>query len=198
MILQFNKHVMAETSGEGEEQVRKDALRAKKVADEAFGLATPPETYIPETTMVLGGSFGTAEPPKLVSFLPYDLFNADPTFNDGDGFELLFDVYTTMSGQLGNKEQVDAIFGFSSSLGQQYSGLWSVCHDEETATKCKKLTITVLDSGMGMHRLSHSGTAHGNRAAARSVCRWDGTRSSRSPCTSLNCAAEGARRSMPT
>ena len=119
------------------------------MSQQANGAPTAAETYAPEASMTLTGTFGSAEPPRIVSFVPYDIANADPTFNDGDGFEIVFDVYTTESGALPTKQSVDAILGFTSSLGTSYSGLWSDCADEEAQTECRKLTITVLDAAMG-------------------------------------------------
>ena len=123
-------------------------IRAERLALALAGQPSALETYAVETNMSLGGSFGTTDPPKLVSFIPFDAANADTHFGDGDRLVLGFDVHTTESGQLNNKLSVDSIFGFSSSLGTDYTGEWSECYDEVNIRECKTFTITIVDATM--------------------------------------------------
>lgn len=119
-------------------------VRNARLAAAFAGQPSPLETHATETVMALSGSFGSSAPPKLVSFVPSDPANADEHFSDGDQLTLRFDVYTDQSGALSTKAAVDSIFGFSSSLGSDYTGEWSECYDEQL--QCRTFTITIVDA----------------------------------------------------
>ena len=122
------------------------SVRNERVAARALGQPSAPETYTPEANVTLSGSFGTAEPPRLTAFVPSDPANADTVFGDGDQLALEFDVFTDQTGQLSSREAVDALFGFSSPLGSDYSGEWRECYDE--LLQCRAFTITITDAKM--------------------------------------------------
>ena len=46
--------------------VKGGVFRSQRTAAAHFGLPSPPETYMPETNVTMSGTFGTAEPPRLV------------------------------------------------------------------------------------------------------------------------------------
>ena len=133
-------------------------LRSARERDEeqTTGRATPTALYNAPQAMVLDGSFGTFEPPRLVGFVPYDPVNADTTFGDGDKLELTFDVFTSEGGAKESKKDVDGIFAFSTSLGTDYSGVWSDCIDPE-----------VRHRGTGTRMMRHATLRHAPRAALR-------------------------------
>ena len=121
-------------------------IRSQRVAAEYAGQASPAGTYAETSRRTLSGSFGSANPPALTSFISLDPMNADEWFGDGDLLVLRFDCYTTESGVLTTKLAVDAILGFSASLGLEYSGAWSECYEPEPPPGrfCRTLTITTL------------------------------------------------------
>ena len=85
------------------------------------------------SALVLNGSLGRLDPPRLVRFVASDFDNADDGYDAGDELELAFDMHTNL-GSLDapggfTKETIDGLFGFSSGLGLDYSGEWDECLD---------------------------------------------------------------------
>ena len=128
--------------------VRPGTIRSSAVAIASLGQPSAAGTYASEINLTLTGSFGSAEPPRIASLIASDPMNADEVFGDGDALVFDFDMYTTESGVLATKASVDAILGFSSSLGTDYTGAWSNCFGP-TPGFCKTLTITIVISSMG-------------------------------------------------
>ena len=104
----------------------------------------------------LGGSYGTDAPPALVRFVATDFDNADESYGEGDVLELEFDLHTVL-GQfpLEDRPAVDALFGFSAPLGQDYSGAWHDCitdplellaPGQPPTPRCRGLRIAIVDA----------------------------------------------------
>ncbi|KAL1528664.1 hypothetical protein AB1Y20_010001 [Prymnesium parvum] len=89
----------------------------------------------------LSSNWGRREGPRLVSVIASDEDNGDAVYSDGDSFTLVFDQPTdgggVAVGTVLNRSQVDARFNFVSTLGADYSGVWSTN---------STFTITILDS----------------------------------------------------
>ena len=60
---------------------------AKRLADTS-GAPTPAADFSPEARLTLSGTFGSGEPPRLVSFVPSDPLNGDEVFGSGDQLQL--------------------------------------------------------------------------------------------------------------
>ena len=123
---------------------------AARLAELHHGVKTTAEQYAPEVNVTLSGTFGTSEPPRLVTFTAFDPMNADPAFGDGDVLYLGFDIATSEGGELVNKKAVDAVFGFSSPLGTDYSGEWTDCLFPDAPTTdtmyCQAVMVTIVDA----------------------------------------------------
>ena len=114
----------------------------------------------PVANVTLSGSLGTRAPPELVAFVPHDPDDASEEYgcdaHGCDAFTLQFDHYTNWrlgtSVWGGSKAQVDALFGFSSRLGADYSGAWSDCLINPEPWRmlpdqyCRSFTITLIDA----------------------------------------------------
>ena len=102
---------------------------------------TSPPTPASQST-VLQGSFGSFDPPRIVSVLASDGDNSAQGFSDGDTIRIRYDVplsvrYRNWQGGLtadpslsgvvgvsGGRALVDALFVFSGKLGEAYGGEW--------------------------------------------------------------------------
>ena len=102
--------------------------------------------------LTLTGSFGDGMAPRLVSFLATDYDNADDVFSDGDSLELAFDRYTSASGTLDDRQEVDRLLSFTSPIGADYSGEWHDCIDATppaVGSYCRAVRITITDASLG-------------------------------------------------
>ena len=84
---------------------------------------------------VLTGNFGSLAPPRLASFVADDPDDLDDVYSAGDtltlGLDMRTDALTVEVGSWGaghaaqgDRAYVDSLFGFSLSLGADYSGGW--------------------------------------------------------------------------
>ena len=113
--------------------------------------------------VTMSGSLGTLASPELVAFVPNDPDDASAEYgcdaHGCDAFTLQFDMYTNWALSTGvggvwagTKAQVDALFGFSSNLGADYTGAWSDCLIRPEVWKnlpdryCRSFTITLMDA----------------------------------------------------
>ena len=121
---------------------------------------TSPVASTAETT-TLHGSFGSFEPPRIVSVVASDEDNSAPGFSDGDIIRIRFDVALsvryrnwesaitnnpnlgTVAGVSGGRPLVDSLFTFSGKLGETYGGLWE---DDQTF----KVTISDTRASYGV------------------------------------------------
>jgi hypothetical protein len=88
------------------------------------------------TSPLLDGSFGDKVGPSIVSFVADDPDNSDSIFSSGDTLTIRFDDATNQPA-VATKANLDALFTFSQSLGDDYSGSW---------TQPNTLIITITDS----------------------------------------------------
>jgi hypothetical protein len=132
--------------GASQVTVHAGVIRSLRVAQANQNQPSALETYAAETNLTLGGSFGSADPPRIISFISADPLGSDMLYGDGDALIITFDVYTTESGPLPNSMSVDGIMGFSNLLGTDYTGQWSDCNDQVQMRNCRTLTITIVDS----------------------------------------------------
>ena len=75
---------------------------------------------------VLGGSFGSSDPPAITGFVIEDLDNADTAYGEGDSLFIVFDRATDLGrgAAKGAEAFVGGLFDFSHALGSRYSGEW--------------------------------------------------------------------------
>jgi len=87
------------------------------------------------TSPVLIGNFGQRAGPAIISLIAHDPDNLDSFFSDGDTLTVIFDTRTTEP-PVATKAQIDSLFTFSQTIGDDYTGVWNNVGD---------LVITIVD-----------------------------------------------------
>ena len=89
------------------------------------------------TSPALTGSFGDKTGPAITSLKADDPDSADAVFSNGDTITVRFSEATNQPA-VTTKANLDALFTFSQSIGDDYSGSWF---------NSRTLTITIIDAG---------------------------------------------------
>lgn len=114
----------------------RDGVRVRNVGGTSAAAST--STLLPVT-----GTFGSFEPPRIISVRAADPDNSAPTYSNGDTIAIRFNVPLTVryrnweeslasdpnvhalaTGVGGPRGFVNSLFKFSGKLGQDYSGAW--------------------------------------------------------------------------
>eukprot|EP00762_Andalucia_godoyi_P007997 ANDGO_03496.mRNA.1 hypothetical protein GUITHDRAFT_146346 len=85
--------------------------------------------------VVLTGDFGRRVGPNVSSLVVYDRFSTSEDCGRGDVLVACFD-YPTNSPRISSKIEIDLLFAFSSSIGDDYAGLW-------TNASCAEIEILI-------------------------------------------------------
>ncbi|HSA98338.1 MAG TPA: hypothetical protein VLF17_04595 [Candidatus Nitrosotenuis sp.] len=88
------------------------------------------------TSPVLSGSFGNKSGPSIISFVADDPDNSDSVFSNGDTLTIRFDESTNQP-SVATKADIDRLFTFSQSIGDDYTGAW---------VQPNTMTITIVDA----------------------------------------------------
>ena len=110
-------------------------------------------------TSTLSGSWGDHAAPAIVSTTASDGGNSSG-LNTGDKITVVFDRHTNVPA-VSTKAGVDAVFGFSASLGTDYTGVWlslSVLELELT-TVYDRFNVGPLPSATSAHSATFGPTA---------------------------------------
>jgi hypothetical protein len=146
-------------------QTGRDSYLASRVGElvitvKQSGNLRTSDLYSPQSFSSLNtsGTWGAHSPPTISTALAYSGASSQAGFDNDDVVEISFDKETNEP-EPSTKTDIDSIFSFSASLGQNYTGTWLSAYtiritvvdttfsDAEELTRIGALTLTVKQSG---------------------------------------------------